>query len=72
MNKKNENEITSLKELNLSKFNTNNVRNMKMMFQYCSSLREIYLSNFNIKNVSYILMFGGCSSLKEINFPNFD
>ena len=72
MNKKNENEITSLKELNLSKFNTNNVRNMKMMFQYCSSLRGIYLSNFNIKNVSYILMFGGCSSLKEINFPNFD
>ena len=37
---------SSLKELNLSSFNTNNVTNMRHMFSECSSLTEINLSNF--------------------------
>ena len=34
-------ECSSLKELNLSNFNTNNVTNMSHMFYGCSSLKEI-------------------------------
>ena len=37
---------SSLKELNLSNFNTNNVTNMAFMFCRCSSLKELNLSNF--------------------------
>ena len=39
----------SLKELNLSNFNTQNVTNMFCMFECCESLKELNLSNFNIK-----------------------
>ena len=34
---------SSLKELNISNFNTNNVTNMYGMFQECSSLKELNL-----------------------------
>ena len=55
-------ECSSLKELNLSNFNTNYVTNMSHMFQWCSSLKELNLSNFNTNNVKYMLeMFDGCS-----------
>ena len=53
---------SSLKELNLSNFNTNNVTNMKCMFSRCSSLKELNLSNFNTNNVTDMYkMFDGCS-----------
>ena len=42
----------SLKELNLSNFNTNNVTNMRYMFEGCYSLKELNLSNFNTNNVT--------------------
>ena len=42
---------SSLKELNLSYFNTNNVTNMNGMFYRCSSLKELNLNNFNTNNV---------------------
>ena len=32
---------SSLKELNLNNFNTNNVTNMSWMFRGCSSLKEL-------------------------------
>ena len=38
---------SSLKELNLNNFNTNNVTNMSYMFYGCSSLKELNLNNFN-------------------------
>ena len=50
---------SSIKELNLSNFNTNNVTNMSTMFKECSSLKDLNLSNFNTNNVTY--MFYGCS-----------
>ena len=37
---------SSLKELNLNHFNTNNVINMSCMFSGCSSLKELNLNNF--------------------------
>ena len=42
---------SSLKGLNLSNFNTNNVDNMSNMFYGCSSLKELNASNFNTNNV---------------------
>ena len=43
---------SSLKELNLNNFNTNNVTNMYGMFWGCSSLKELNLNNFNTNNVT--------------------
>ena len=42
---------SSLKNLNLNKFNTNSVIYMYNMFYECSSLTEINLSKFNTNNV---------------------
>ena len=53
---------SSLKELNLNNFNTNNVTNMSWMFYRCSSLNELNLNNFNTNNVTDMRnMFSGCS-----------
>ena len=41
---------SSLKNINLSNFKTNNVKYMIGMFNECSSLEDINLSNFNINN----------------------
>ena len=41
---------SSLGELNLSNFNTNNVTNMGGMFNDCFSLKNLNLSNFNTSN----------------------
>ena len=40
-----------LTNINLSNFNTNNVKDMSFMFYECSSLTNINLSNFNTINV---------------------
>ena len=51
---------SSLKELNLSKFNTNNVTNMFYMFGECSALEELNLLNFNntnVTNMNYIIIY---------------
>ena len=40
-------DCSSLEELNLSKFNTSNVKTMFYMFYGCSSLTNIDLANFN-------------------------
>ena len=52
---------SSLTNLDLSNFNTQNVKNMNTMFYNCSSLTNLDLSNFNtqnVKNMSY--MFFNC------------
>ena len=43
---------SSLTSLNLSNFNTNNVKYMNHMFSNCSSLTSLNLSNFNTNNVN--------------------
>ena len=54
---------SSLKELNLNNFNTNNVTSMNAMFYGCSSLKELNLNNFNTDNVTFNnCMFSGCSN----------
>ena len=53
---------SSLKELNLSNFNTNNDNYMGGMFCGSSSLEELNLSNFNTNNVNNMSsMFSRCS-----------
>ena len=62
---------SSLINIDLSNFNTNNVTNMNRMFFGCSSLKNIDLSNFNTNNVTHMFgMFAGCSSLNNINLSN--
>jgi len=64
---------SSLTNINLSNFNTNNVTNMGYMFYECSSLTNINLSNFNTNNVTEIgYIFSGCSSLKKENIITKD
>ena len=64
---------SSLKKIDLSNFNTQNVINMSDMFHGCSSLKNIDLSNFNTQNVTDMsYMFCGCSSLKNIDLSNFN
>ena len=53
---------SSLKELNLNNFNTNNVTDMSWMFYKCSSLKELNFNNFNANNlIDMSHMFLGCS-----------
>ena len=64
---------SSLKSIDLSSFNTNNVTNMICMFCGCSSLKSIDLSSFNTNNVySMESMFSGCSSLESIDLSSFN
>ena len=55
---------SSLQSLNLSSFNTTNVKDMSFMFSGCSSLQSFNLSSFNTSNVEHMKgMFCGCFSL---------
>ena len=61
-------ECSSLQSINLSSFNTTNVKDMSGMFSWCSSLQSIDLSSFNTTKVEDMKsMFWGCSSLKKEN-----
>ena len=63
----------SLKSINLSSFNTQNVNNMRSMFRGCSSLMSLDLSSFdktNIKDMSSLLY--GCSSLENVDLSSFN
>ena len=64
---------SSLTNIDLSNFNTQNVTDMSWMFSWCSSLTNINLSNFNTQNVTNMSwMFSGCSSLKKENIITKD
>ena len=59
-------ECSSLTNINLSNFNTQNVTDMSNMFSGCKLLTKIDLSNFNTQNVTNMSdMFWGCESLKN-------
>ena len=66
-------DCTSLTNINLSNFNTQNVINMASMFSGCNSLININLPNFNTRNVINMAnMFSGYNSFNNINFFNFN
>ena len=65
------NECNELKYLDLSNFNTINVKNFGIMFQECFELEYIDISNFNFKIAKDISwMFNKCYRLKEIKGIN--
>jgi len=56
----------SLKDLDLSSFNAENVENFSYMFSGCKSLTNINLSNLNIQKAKYLdCIFAWCKSLKK-------
>ena len=58
---------TSLTSLDLSNFDTSNVREMIGMFAYCTSLTSLDLSNFDTsKVISSDWMVANCSSLTSL------
>ena len=66
-------ECSSIRNLNLSNFDTKNVTNMRGMFSGCSSITNLNLSNFDTKNVTDMsCMFDGCKSLKIENVKTND
>ena len=66
-------DCNSLINLDLSNFNTQNVKYMGWMFADCKSLINLYLSNFNTQNVTnMLLMFYSCNSLKKENIITQD
>ena len=63
---------SDITEIDLSNFNTSNVKYMISMFNGCSSLTSINLSNFYTSKVTWMhYMFYGCSSLTSLNLSNF-
>ena len=67
---------SSLKSINLSNFNTNNLVLMNRMFKGYSQLTSIDLSNFNCDNIKNTKdmedMFKDCQNLKFSDVKNSD
>ena len=63
----------SLKEIKgINNFKTNNVTNLRQMFQECNLLESLDLSNFDTSKVTdMIAMFYKCKSLKNLNLLKF-
>ncbi|RGX88828.1 BspA family leucine-rich repeat surface protein [Segatella copri] len=54
-------------------FNTENVTNMRYMFNLCKSLKSLDLTNFNTENVTDMYyMFAYCKSLESLDLTNFN
>ena len=63
----------SLTNLDLSSFDTSNVREMGVMFSGCESLINLDLSSFDTSNVTVMGgMFYGCESLINLDLSSFD
>lgn len=63
----------SLREINLSDWDVQNVIDVKGMFLSCHILQCVNLGNWNtvsLSDASY--MFKGCQSLKSVNLANWD
>ena len=61
-------DCSSLKTIDLSSFNTTEVRNMSHIFEACSSLESVNICSFTTKESTNLWgMFEGCSSLRKEN-----
>jgi len=66
-------ECDSIKSLDLSNFNNENITDMSFMFRGCTSLTSINLSNFNTQSVTDMYqMFVDCESLKSLDLSSFN
>jgi surface protein len=62
-----------LMSLDVSNFNTENVTNMRSMFEDCEILKNLNINNFCITNVVRINnMFEDCCALTELDLSSFD
>ena len=65
--------ISNIKEIDLSKFDSSNVVNTGGMFQYCNSLDSINFKNFATpKVITMHQMFDNCTKLKLLDISNFN
>ena len=65
--------LTSLKNINLSNLDTSNITNMANMFSNASSLINLDVSSFNTLKVTNMHgMFSGCSSLTNLDVSIFN
>src|SRR5574344_1018240 len=65
--------LVNITNLDLSNFNTANVKDMSYMFYECTKLQTVNLSNFNTANVvSMSCMFYDCTYLQTVNLSNFN
>lgn len=63
----------SLKELDLSHFNTAKAVTFTSMFYNCGGLKELDLSSFNTSNVEFMsYMFYNCKSMTSLDISSFD
>ena len=63
----------AVEKLDVSGFDTSNVKNMSLMFHQCQSVEELDVSGFDISNVASIhSMFSGCQSVKTLDVSGFD
>ena len=61
------------KKLDLSEFDTTNVRTLKRMFLRNENLEELNLSGFDTSKVwNFTNMLGSCENLKEVDMSMFD
>ena len=64
---------TNITEIDLSKFNSDSITDIRYMFFNCTSLKSINFAGFNTTNVIYMnAMFANCSSLISLNISNFN
>ena len=66
-------DCTSIKEMDLTRFDTSDVTDMSEMFYYCEALETLDLRSFDTSNVTNMSkMFSWCKSLKSLDLRNFD
>jgi surface protein len=64
---------SSLKEVNLSNFDTRNVKTMGLMFYGCENLLNLDVSSFNTANVTHTnSMFANCIGLTSLDLSGFN
>ena len=64
---------SSLTDLNVSSFNTANVKYMSTMFSFCRNLTSLATGGFNTANVENMFhMFEGCSGLTTLDLSGFN
>ncbi len=60
----------SLKEIDVSNFDTEIVKNFSEMFYNCTSLKSLNIKNFNLHSKKVSRMFWGCSETLQENIKN--
>ena len=67
------NDCKALQSLDVSKFNTTNVVDMKRMFAGCANIQNLDLFSFDTSNVkSMYWMFRNCKKLTELRLTSFN